>query len=35
MNPILSAPKPDACHFRVNPEVRVQIEAVYKMLAVN
>ena len=29
MNPILSAPKTDTYHFRINPEVRAQVEAVY------
>ena len=29
MNSILSAPKTDSYHFRINPEVRKQVEAVY------
>lgn len=29
MDMILSAPKTDTYHFRINPEVRAQVEAVY------
>lgn len=29
MNTILSAPKTDTYHFRINPEVRAQVEEVY------
>ena len=29
MDNILSAPKTDSYHFRINPEVRAEIEAVY------
>lgn len=29
MNAILSAPKTDTYHFRINPEVRAQVEEVY------
>lgn len=29
MDSILSAPKTDTYHFRINPEVRAQVEAVY------
>ena len=29
MNNILSAPRTDSYHFRINPEVRKEIEAVY------
>lgn len=29
MNTILSAPKTDTYHFRINPEVRAQVEKVY------
>ena len=29
MKAILSAPKTDTYHFRINPEVRAQVEAVY------
>lgn len=29
MNAILSAPKTDTFHFRINPEVRAQVEEVY------
>lgn len=29
MNSILSAPKTDTYHFRINPEVRAQVEEVY------
>ena len=29
MNSILSAPRTDSYHFRINPEVRKEVEAVY------
>ena len=29
MNSILTAPKTDSYHFRINPEVRKEVEAVY------
>lgn len=29
MNSILSAPRTDSFHFRINPEVRKEVEAVY------
>ena len=29
MNNILSAPRTDSYHFRINPEVRKEVEAVY------
>lgn len=29
MNNILSAPRTDSFHFRINPEVRKEVEAVY------